>query len=134
MELTIHPNACTEQIRKDKETGEERKVPPVFEPGGKVVITLPTTPVQYRFKAKYGKRWRDHFKGREESDVDPLEMMELLADVIEDIMPHLKSVDLVSCATKQKIDTVDQFVCDEECQSVISEIALKFIFGFAEKN
>jgi hypothetical protein len=134
MELKVCPKACEELEKKNKETGEITKIPPRFEPGGSVTVRLPLMTDVFRLKAKYGRRFREASAKGEGDDVDTFEALELLADIVEDVQKYFVSCDLVCAKTKTQIKTVEELMSFELGQEVLSELAFKFVFGFAEKN
>lgn len=132
MELVITPSVCTTQ--KD-EAGAD--IAPSFI--GTVTIKLPTMPQSLRFKAKYGKRMREReselkASGKDVKEVDSFEVIELMADIADDIAPFLQKVDLTEIATQKKIVTLDELMSYEPSFPILSEVAIKFVTGFAEKN
>lgn len=141
MDLKIIPSICLP--KKDKETGAEI-APAEFQ--GHVKIRLPEMPAVFRFKAKYGKEFlkrRDTVElaktqTKELSDETfqrvQLETMEIIAQIAEDIKGHWSEIDLIEVKTGKHISSVDELYTTEACFEVISEIGIKFIEGFAEKN
>lgn len=124
MELVITPTLC--KVQKD-ESGAE--IAPLF--SGTVTIELPTMPESFRFKAKYGKRSLHLQQDKNEA---AFETMELMADIAVDIKKSFSKVDLTELATQKRIESVDDLYSYEPAFGIISEIAMKFIQGFVEKN
>jgi hypothetical protein len=140
MDLEIVPALCKPTIDAD---GAE--VAPSF--SGSVTIKIPSMPASYRFKAKHGKKameleqhkakpkpkeTADEKKHRETMDM--FLMMDFLADVAEEIQPYFVKADLVNIKTNKSYKTVDELYMNEELFPIISEMAMKFIQGFATKD
>lgn len=127
MELVITPDICKPQ--KD-EAGVEK--PALF--SGTVKIKLPTMPESYRFKAKYGRRTMGlGAEGLSKEDSTML-TMELLADIADQIKPNFIEVCLIENESKKEISSVDELYSYEPVFAVVSEIAMMFVQGFAQKN
>lgn len=126
MELEIIPEIC--KPSKD-ESGAE--VAPAF--SGSVTIKVPTMPQSYKFKAKYGRRTTGMAGEKDEHQV-AFDTMDLLAEIADEIQPYFTKVQLVEAKTGKSIDSVDMLYSYEPVFPVVSEVAMKFIQGFAEKN
>jgi hypothetical protein len=128
MDLVFVPSACKES--KD-EAGKE--IPAKF--SGSITIKLPTMPESYRIKAKYGRKSVDTFGGKTEDSIDSrLVLIELLADIADEIKGNLLKVDLVYLQDNKKIKSADDLYSFEPGFEIIAEIGSKFLSGFAEKN
>lgn len=125
MDLVITPTLCKEQ---KNEAGD--LVPASF--SGFVTIRLPTMPESYRFKAKYGRR-SVGLNEKSEADV-AMVSLEMIADIAEEIKPFFSVVNLTEVATKKTLSTVEELYSYEPAFSIIAEVGMKFIQGFAEKN
>lgn len=127
MEMVITPTLC-----KPTKNESGADVAPLF--SGTVTIRVPTMPQAFKFKAKYGRR-AVGMDGLSGNDTDKgLAMMEFLAEIAEEIQPFFTAVDLTDLQTNKRLTSVDEFYCYEPSFSVISEVAMKFIQGFAEKE
>ena len=126
MDLEIVPSIC--KASKD-ESGAE--IAPLFT--GSVTIKIPSMPESYRFKAKYGKKTMG-MSGVEDKGEQAFLTMELLADIAEDIQPYFSKVELKEVGSKKSIKTVDDLYSYEPAFPIISEVAMKFIQGFATKE
>lgn len=126
MDLEIVPLIC--KPTKD-ESGAE--IAPLF--SGSVTIRVPSMPESYRFKAKYGKKTVG-MQGIDEKTDQAFATMELLADIAEDIQPFFTKVELKEVKSKKAYKTVDELYTQESLFPVISEVAMKFITGFASKD
>ena len=59
---------------------------------------------------------------------------EVVADIAQDIRERFLAVNLEEKATQKKITTVEELYSYEACFEVVSDVALKFVTGFATKN
>lgn len=126
MDLVIKPTICEEQ----KDAAGTVIAPAAF--SGTVTIKLPTMPESYRFKAKYGRR-SVGLDTKSEADV-AMASLEMIADISEEIKPFFTKVELTDVGNGKQIASVDELYSYEPAFSVIAEVAMKFIQGFAEKN
>jgi hypothetical protein len=127
MELQIVPGIC--KASKD-DAGAD--VAPLFT--GSVTIKVPTMPESYKFKAKYGRRTTGMMSEDKDKGATAFATMELLAEIAEEIQPFFTKVELTEIATNKAVDSVDMLYSYEPAFPVISDVAMRFIQGFAEKN
>jgi hypothetical protein len=126
MELVITPTLCKQS--KD-ESGAD--VAPLF--SGSVTVKVPTMPQSYKMKAKFGKKTIG-LTDSGDKNTQAFATMELLADIAEDIQSYFVAVDLTELSTNKKIQSVDDLYCYEPAFAIVSEVAMKFIQGFVEKE
>jgi hypothetical protein len=126
MELEIVPALC--KPTKD-ESGAD--VAPLFT--GSVTIRLPSVVENYKLKAKYTRKTMG-MQNIEDKVEQACLTMDLLADMAGEIQPYFVKVDLKEAGAKKACKSVDELYHTEALFPVISEIAMKFIQGFATKD
>lgn len=127
MELLITPALCKES---KSESGED--VAPLF--SGTVTVRTHSMPESYRFKAKLGEKSSEMTAASENKGKQAAVAMRLLADAAEEIKGCFVAVDLKELSTGVEIKSADDLYSYEPAFGIISEIAMKFVQGFAEKK
>jgi hypothetical protein len=128
MELVIVPNICKPQKSED---GLETA--PSFQ--GSITIDIPSTPELYRFRSKYGRKMNlNDMANMENKTEQAFATMDLIGEICEEIKPKILKVDLIEVSTKREIKSVEDLYCYEPVFGAVTEIGMKFIQGFAEKN